>query len=112
MQGRADTEPSGISAEVFYVLGMYDRADGITASTLRQAIKTENAPYGATIPTPAQVHGALTQTLARRKPPLVEQVPGRQPRRWRITPHGYRMLAAWCGDDEPVRIPCGLGWPP
>ena len=105
MKGIRGTEPEGVAADCFYVLAMHG-AD-LTVPDLQRAIAAENAPAPA--PTPAQVAGALARTLAKRRPPLVERA---SRARWRITGHGYAMLAAWCGeDDEPARVPCGLGWP-
>jgi hypothetical protein len=55
--------------------------------------------------------------LARRRPPMAElAVRGRRgsahPGVWRLTAAGRAWLDAECGeDDEPVRVPCGLGWP-
>ena len=89
---------------------MYDTGSGLTVGELHEAVAGENGALGDPVPTPGQVYRALAG-LARRRSPLVEQSgPGRGAW-WRQTSHGRAMLAAWCGEDEPVRVPCGLGWP-
>jgi hypothetical protein len=104
---QAMSEPSGHAADAFYTLAMYGRPGGMTVGELRAAIITEGLADG--LPTHGQVSGALANTLAKRRPALVERV-GRG--RWRVSAAGSRALAAWCGDDDDdVRVPCGLGWP-
>lgn len=54
--------------------------------------------------------------LAGRRPPLVVQVSGGQhgpawPTVWRLTDAGRAELEVLCGEDEPGREPCGVGWP-
>jgi len=108
---RAGQEPTGWSGDTFFVLAMYDQPQGLTIRELHQWIARENTDLGAPVPSPEQVTGALHQSLAKRRPPLVERYPGH---RWRVSDHGQAMLARWCGeDDEPIprRVPCGLGWP-
>ena len=111
-RGAPGSEPDGIAADCFYVLAMYaTRAGpGLTVAGLQEAVAGEYLG-GGPVPGAVQVLHAL-HGLARRRPPLTAQdAPGRAAR-WRVTGHGYRMLAAWCGDDEDEQIPCGTGWPP
>ena len=65
-----------------------------------------------------QVRGGLTALTKRKTPAAVQVVRGRpgygHPSVWRLTAAGRAWLDAECGpdDDDPVRVPCGLGWPP
>jgi len=102
-----NSEPQGRAADCFYVLAEYGGCG--TTRDLHGWLASEGETY-----TYEQVHSAV-RGLARRK--LIEEaVPGsRFPPRgtlWRVTGYGREMLRVWCGDDEqPVRVPCGLGWP-
>jgi hypothetical protein len=100
-------EPGGYAADALYVLAMYPLAGGTTVAELRAAIIAEGVMLAGE-PSHGQVSGALANTLAKRRPALVERV-GRG--RWRVSAAGLRALAAWCGEDDDVRVPCGLGWP-
>jgi hypothetical protein len=108
-RGAAGSEPAGYTADCFYVLGMHAGAEGITVPDLTDAIAYENGsdPLFPVL-TRRQVTIGLHGLARRRGGPLAEQYTRG---RWRMTPHGHRMLAVWCGDDEPLEIPCGLGWP-
>jgi hypothetical protein len=110
-RGIAGSEPAGVTADVFYVLAMYARPGGLTIAELHQAMTREDGASGDPVPNRSHIAIRL-HTLADRNPPLVCQSGAGHAGRWRITAHGYRMLATWAGeDDEPPIRPCGLGWP-
>jgi hypothetical protein len=114
-RGQRGSEPAGISGDAFYVLAMYAGDQGLTTTVLHGHVQAENEALDCPVPGREQLRHAL-MGLARSVPPLVERAgtprKGVEPS-WRITAHGYAMLARWAGeDDEPARVPCGLGWPP
>lgn len=88
------------------LLALFILGGEASTSQVRQWLETEGEHVTAT--------HAVWQTLrylAHKKVPLVEvaQAGARStPTLWRITEHGAAILAE---DDEPARVPCGLGWP-
>jgi hypothetical protein len=107
-KGIADSEPDGINGDCFWVLGMYDDGGhGLTALELHGLIARENESMGWPVPTPGQV-GRSLRLLARRRTPLTERLAGR----WLLTAHAHDQIRQWAGEEEePARVPCGLGWP-